>query len=131
MFNEANSVENFIRDLLCSPPATTRVRTIREQDAAYTPIWQYIPATQLRRKETDVLVEADLREALARLNPEIAAQPARADEVLHRLHTIIASVPSEGLVQANEKFAGWLLGEHTMPFGPNNEHTTVRLIHLG
>ncbi len=129
MFNEANSVENFIRDLLCSTPAATRIMTVREQaTSAYTPIWQYIPATQLRRKETDVLIEADLREALMRLNPSIAAQPARADEVLHRLHTIIASVPSEGLVQANEKFASWLLGEHTMPFGPNNEHTTVRLI---
>ena len=31
-------------------------------------------------------------------------------------------------MRANEEFTAWLRGERTMPFGPNNQHTTVRLI---
>jgi hypothetical protein len=52
----------------------------------------------------------------------------RADEVLYRLRTIPLSVQSEGLVRANELFAGSLRGEKSMPFGERGEHTPVRLI---
>jgi len=31
-------------------------------------------------------------------------------------------------VRANEKFAAWLNGEHSMPFGKNGEHVPVRLV---
>ena len=75
-----------------------------------------------------MLVEPWLREALIRLNPEIAAQPDRADEVLYKLRAIVLSVRSDGLIRANEEFTAWLRGERSMPFGPNNEHVTVRLI---
>jgi type I restriction enzyme, R subunit len=69
-----------------------------------------------------------VREALIRLNPEIAAQPDRADEVLYKLRAIVLGVRSDGLVKANEEFTAWLRGERSMPFGPNHEHVTVRLI---
>ena len=69
-----------------------------------------------------------MREALIRLNPEISADPDRADEVLYRLRAILLSVKGEGLVRANELFAGWLRGEKSMPFGERGEHTQVRLI---
>ena len=36
--------------------------------------------------------------------------------------------PRTRLVRANENFSAWLRGEHSMPFGPNNEHVPVRLI---
>jgi type I restriction enzyme R subunit len=75
-----------------------------------------------------VLVEQWVREALIRLNPEIAAQPDRADEVLYKLRAIILSVRSDGLIRANEEFTAWLRGERSMPFGENNEHVQVRLI---
>jgi type I restriction enzyme R subunit len=75
-----------------------------------------------------VLVETHLRDALVRLNPEIAAQPDRADQILYKLRAIILAVRGDGLVRANEEFTAWLRGERTMPFGPNNQHTTVRLI---
>jgi hypothetical protein len=39
-----------------------------------------------------VLVEALLREALIRLNPEIAEKPDRADEVIYKLRAILLSV---------------------------------------
>ena len=69
-----------------------------------------------------------MREALIRLNPEIAAQPDRADEVLYKLRAILLGVRSDGLVKANEEFTAWLRGERSMPFGPNGEHVTIRLI---
>jgi type I restriction enzyme R subunit len=74
------------------------------------------------------MVESWLRDALIRLNPEIAAQPDRADEVTYALRAIMLSVQGDGLVRANENFMAWLRGEKTMPFGPNGEHVTVRLI---
>ncbi len=69
-----------------------------------------------------------MREALIRLNPDIAAQPERADEVIYKLRAIVLGVRSDGLVSANEEFTAWLRGERSMPFGPNHEHVTVRLV---
>jgi type I restriction enzyme R subunit len=128
MFNEANCVENFIRDLLCGKRQVPQKREVREHASSYMPEWHYVPATQLKRAESDVLVEHDVRAALIRLNPEISAHPDLADEVLYKLRAIILAVRSDGLVRANEEFATWLRGERTMPFGPNNEHTPVTLI---
>ncbi len=110
MFNEQTAVENLVRDL-----------------AAHQE-WQFVPGNQLPRKLDDVFIVPQLRKALIRLNPSIADQPDRADEVIYKLRAILQSVPSEGLVRANELFASWLRGEHTMPFGPGGEHVTIRLI---
>ena len=46
-----------------------------------------------------------------RLNPTIAANPDRADDVIYQLRAIIMGVRSDGLVKANEAFADWLTGE--------------------
>ena len=137
MFNEQNSVENFVRDLLCGPQPAAGPR-IGEQRAVYhteaaTPQpqslgWSFLPASQLPRATGDVLVEPHLRDTLIRLNPEIAARPDRADEVLYRLRAILLSVNADGLVRANEEFTAWLRGERSMPFGPHGEHTPVRLV---
>jgi len=137
MFNEQNAVENFVRDLLCGPQGAAGPR-IGEQRAVYhteaaTPQppslgWSFLPGAQLPRATTDVLVEPHLRDALIRLNPEIAARPDRADEVLYRLRAILLSVAADGLVRANEEFTAWLRGERSMPFGPHGEHTPVRLL---
>jgi hypothetical protein len=56
-----------------------------------------------------------LRLALIRLNPGIAAQTDRADEVIYVLRAILLSVQADGLVRANENFMAWLRGEKTMP----------------
>jgi type I restriction enzyme R subunit len=133
MFNESNSVELFIRDLLCGKTG----KQIGEQPGLYAGAlsqlargqgWVYKPADKLHRSTQDVLLEDELRAALIRLNPEIAEQPDRADEVLYRLRAVLLSVKSDGLVRANEEFTTWLRGERSMPFGPNHEHTSVRLI---
>src|SRR6266702_4232691 len=74
------------------------------------------------------MVEPWVREALIDLNPEIAAQPDRADDVIYNLRACILSVQADGLVRANENFMAWLRGEKTMPFGHNGEHVPVRLV---
>lgn len=110
VFNEQNTVEDYIRDLLVKMG------------------WKYIPKDKLPRQDADVLVEEHLREALIKLNPEIAEKPERADEILYRLRAIMISVRGTGIVKTNEEFTKWIRNEKTMPFGENSEHTTVKLI---
>jgi type I restriction enzyme R subunit len=135
MFNELTTVENYIRDLLSGRQSSGQIRELptaySAANTAFTAAglgWEYIPSGSLPRAETDVLVEKHLRDALIRLNPEIAAQPSRADEVIYHLRAILLGVHSDGLVKANEQFTAWLRGEKTMPFGPSHQHVPVRMI---
>ena len=114
-FNEANTVEAFISDLLSGyPPGSSKPsqkaasrKVGEEQPPAYVTAgrnerglgWHHVPAAQLPRRIQDVFVEEYIREALIRLNPTIAAQPDRADEVLHKLRAIVLSVRSDGLIR--------------------------------
>jgi len=146
-FTEANTVEKMILDTTASRHGGELSAWKEEQlgwkdslgnemaeassiprQAAADARWEYLPAVQLPRKTGDVMVEPWVREALIRLNPDIAAQPDRADEVIYNLRACILSVQADGLVRANENFTAWLRGEKTMPFGPNGEHVTVRLV---
>ena len=134
-FNEENTVEQLVLDTLSD---RDNQWCVAEPQADYLDShltlhisnlkWRFVSAEELPRQHSDVLVESMVRDALIRLNPEIKAQPDRADEVLYRLRTIHLSVQSEGLVRANELFAEWLRGEKSMPFGERGEHTPVRLI---
>ena len=128
MFTESNTVEAYIRDRLAGQAKRARGEVVREVGRSYGLGWQYLPPADVLRQPQDVLVERWVREALIRLNPEIAAQPDRADDVLYKLRAIIMSVRSDGLVKANEEFAAWLTDERSMPFGPNGEHVTIRLL---
>ena len=106
---------------------------VQEPQASYGPSpkgigWRYAAPAEVPRQIQEVLVEPWLRDALIRLNPEVAAQPDRAEEVLYKLRAIVLSVRSDGLIRANEEMTAWMRGERTMPFGPNNEHVPVRLI---
>lgn len=128
MFNEENTVEQMVLDTLCGSMPQNMVAESQAIYRAGSPKWQFYSDESLNRKHSDVFVEDMLRDALLRLNPEIKQQPDRADEVLYRLRAIVMSVQGEGLIRANEHFSEWLRNEKTMPFGKNNEHTTVRLI---
>src|SRR5689334_15165081 len=109
-FNEANSVRDFVRDL------------VRSIDV------QFLPGGELSRTTGQVLLEQQVKTALIRLNPEIEAEPGRADEVLHQLRAIILSARhAANPVVANEGFMAWLTGQKSMPFGPDGSHKTVRL----
>ena len=134
-FTESNTVEAYVRDLLAGPVKAVPANTAQEPQASYGTSpkgigWRYAAAAEVPRQIQEVLVEPWLREALIRLNPEIAAQPDRADEVLYKLRAIVLSVRSDGLIRANEEMTAWMRGERSMPFGPNNEHVPVRLIDL-
>lgn len=71
MFNEDNTVEQMI---------LTRL----QQNW-----WHYVPAEELPRKQNEVLVESMVKSALIRLNPEIAEDPSRADQVIYKLRSPI------------------------------------------
>src|SRR5690349_11458219 len=130
-FNEGNTVEAFVRDVLCG--GITHYTAVgpglaRRSGQVSGLGWHFLAGRDLPRQPHEILVEDQVREALIRLNPEIAAEPDRAEDVLHRLRAIILSVRTDGLVKANEEFAAWLNGERSMPFGEHGEHVTVRLI---
>ena len=130
-FNEANTVEAFIRDLLCGGVTDDTVvgpGLARQNNQLAGLGWHYLSHHDLPRQPQEALVEDHLREALIRLNPTIAANPDRVDDVLSRLRAIIMAVRSDGLVKANEEFAAWLNGEKSMPFGENGVHVTIKLI---
>ena len=130
-FTESNTVEAFVRDLLCGGVThhTAVGPGLARREGSLAGLgWHYLAPQHLPRQAHEVLVEDHVREALVRLNPEIAAQPDRADDVLYRLRAILMGVRADGLVKANEEFAAWLCGERSMPFGADGEHVTVRLI---
>lgn len=136
-FTESNTVEQMILDAVAKrggkQPSMLREDALRYGgeslgDELRQTCWSYVPASQVPRRPSDVMVEAWLRDALIRLNSEIAAQPDRADEVIYNLRAILLSVNADGLVRANENFMAWLRGEKTMPFGHNGEHVPVRLM---
>lgn len=134
-FTESNTVEAYLRDLLSGPTKTLPITTIQESPPSYGPNskgvgWHYVAPADVARQAQEVMVESWLREALIRLNPEIAKQPDYVDEVLYRLRAIVLSVRSDGLIRANEEMTAWMRGERSMPFGPNNEHVPVRLLDL-
>jgi len=130
-FNEANTVEAYLRDNLCG--GVTHYTAVGPGLARRTGKisglgWHYLSPTDVPRQPQEVVAEPFVREALIRLNPEIAANPDRAEEVLYKLRAIVLSVRSDGLIKANEEFTAWLRGNRSMPFGPNHEHRTVRLV---
>ena len=132
-FNEANTVEAYLYDLLSGPAKVAPANVVQEPISAYGRAhkglgWRRIASADIPRQTQEVLVEKWVREALIRLNPEITADPELADQVLYKLRAIILSVRSDGLIRANEEMTAWLRGERSMPFGQNNEHVPVRLI---
>ena len=129
-FNEKNSVEHFIiHNLTGVNLNNARGGMVKEESVGYGDVkWKYVQSELLQREMTDVFVEKELIDALCRINPEIAAQPKFADEVIHKLRAILLSVGNVGLVRANEEFSKYLRGEINMPFGKNGQHVPVRLI---
>ncbi|WP_304236544.1 type I restriction endonuclease, partial [Jiulongibacter sediminis] len=126
-FNELNSVEYHIIHQL-SGTNLNMPNVAAEPGEDFKVRWKYRSAAELKREVNDVLVESELKEALVRINPEIATKPERAEEVIYKLRAILISVRQIGLVKANEEFYKWLTGDKTMPFGENNRHVPVRMI---
>ena len=135
-FTESNTVEQMIIATI-SKHSSHAMSVLQENppgwgdslgDELHPVPWSYVSTLDVPRKTNEVMVESWLRLALIHLNPEIAEQPDRADEVIYALRAILLSVQADGLVRSNENFTEWLRGEKTMPFGPNGEHVSVRLV---
>lgn len=113
MFNEDNTVEKMVID------------TINKNG------WTYISADKLPRDYTDVMVESMVKEALIRLNPEIADEPSRADEVIYKLRTLILTVQPHNLVTQNELFKKLIFEDNSYPFGKDGRMVPIRFFGTG
>lgn len=125
-FNELNSVEHYIIHQLSGVNLNSKVA--QEPQLGYGAQWVYKSSEEIGRGVNEVLVESELKDALIRLNPNIAAKEELADEVIYKLRAVLIAVNQVGLVKANEEFFKWMTGEKTMPFGENNRHVPIRLI---
>ena len=90
MFNESNTVEAYLYDLLSGPAKPVAVNIVQEPESHYGHAhkglgWRRIASADFPRQTQEVLVEKWVREALIRLNPEIAADPDKA--LLDFLHS--------------------------------------------
>ncbi|MEI6520468.1 MAG: HsdR family type I site-specific deoxyribonuclease [bacterium] len=131
VFTELNSVEYFVvRQLTGVNLNQVKAGMMNEEAVPYgdSAQWRYVQPELLVRSITDVLLENELKAALIRLNPAIAANPEYAENVINKLRAILITVNNVGLVRANEEFARWLCGEISLPIGKDNEHVNIRLI---
>lgn len=108
MFNEDNTIEQMI------------ISTLKDNG------WKYIPAESLQRECSDVMVTPMVRDALIRLNPEIAEDPSRADEVIYKLRTLMMPFAPDNLVAQNETFKKRVFEENSYPFGRDGRMIPIR-----
>lgn len=93
--------------------------------------WEYIPAEDLPRNYTDVMVEPMVRDALIRLNPEIAANPSYADEVIIKLRPLFMQARATDLVTLNEEFKNQIFEKNAFPFGENYSYIPITYFGMG
>lgn len=108
MFNEDNTIEQMV------------ISTMKSNG------WKYMTAEELDRDYSDVMVESMVKDALIRLNPAIAEDPSRADEVIYKLRTLMLSVQAHNLVTQNEQFKKMVFEENSYPFGKDGRMIPIR-----
>ena len=111
-FTESNTVQAALIDRLAQPDLG----------------WELADPRSLEREETSALIEPEIAAALLRLNPVIAAEPARVDQVLPALRAAVLSSVEDGLVAANERMMNWLRGRQEVQFVGEPAPVPVRLI---
>lgn len=110
-FNEIDTIENHI------------IETLKLGG------WTYVPPARLKRKVDEIYEENLLTEALIRINPSIARDPNRADEVIYRLRAPLIAARSDGLVSSNEALMKMFRGDDfSFAFGENGEHEPISVI---
>jgi len=108
LFNEDNTIEQMVLSSLISNG------------------WKFIDSENVPRELSDVIVESMVKESLIRLNPEIAAEPSRADEVIYKIRSLILSVQPHNLVTQNELFKKMIFEENSYPFGKDGRMVSIR-----
>lgn len=94
-------------------------------DACVAAGWRYVPADELPRDHGDVLVDSMVKNALIRLNPCIAENPAHADTVIYKLRSLISTVQPHDLVTQNERFKKLVFEENSFPFAPDGRSISI------
>ncbi|MCR4661609.1 MAG: HsdR family type I site-specific deoxyribonuclease [Clostridia bacterium] len=89
--------------------------------------WKYIPAEELPRNYSDIMVEKYLKSALIRLNPEIFQNPSYADQVIYKLRTFFLETETHNLIDLNERFREFVLEHNSFPFGQNGKSVPVQI----
>ena len=107
MFNEDNTIEQMA------------ISTLSKAG------WKYVEADNLDRNYTDVMVESMVKDALIRLNPAIAEEPSRADEVIYKLRALIMSTDENNLITQNEAFKRFVFEQNSFPFGKDGRAISV------
>jgi type I restriction enzyme R subunit len=113
-FNEANTIQAAVIDRLA------------KSDMG----WTQVAPEQLGREDISALIEPDISEALIRLNPVIAKDPNRVDQVLPLLRAAVLSSFEDGLIAANERMMGLLRGAQEVHFVGDPAPLPVKLIHF-
>jgi type I restriction enzyme R subunit len=111
-FTEASTIQAAVADALAKPSMG----------------WVEVHPDALQRTQSSVLIEPDVTETLLKLNPAIAADAARVDQVLPALRAAVLSVTDDGLIAANELMMNWLRGREALQFVGENAPLPVKLI---
>lgn len=90
--------------------------------------WTEMHPDALERQDISALIEPDITDALIKLNPGIAADPGRVDQVLPAIRATVLSVVEDGLIATNERMMSWLRGREAVQFAGEPAPVPVRLI---
>lgn len=108
-FNETNTVEPLI------------IQALIESG------WKYVKPEDLNRPFSSVMQEDLLKEALIKINPEIAEDVSRAEEVIRRLRTVIISSENHNLIRQNELFKEAIFEKNSYPFGEDGKSVDIKV----
>ncbi len=98
-------------------------------DCAKANGFTFIPAEQLDRDYSDVLLESVLSKKLLELNKgEYVDGESFVTEAILSLRKIINSAESKGMILANKEFFEWINGDHSLKQGKDNKDITVHYI---
>lgn len=87
--------------------------------------WTYIPSDQLSREYSDAFVGSMVKSALIRLNPVIAEDENKANEVIFKLRALFLSTNSQNLVTQNELFKQLVFEKNSFPFGKDGKQISI------
>lgn len=87
--------------------------------------WTHVEGKNLPRTTQQVFIEADLRDAIERLNPELAG---RTDAVFAKVRQVALSAEAEGLMVVNEEFTHLLRGGGTVLMPDTNHDEPFQLL---
>lgn len=87
--------------------------------------WKYIPPEEISRDYSDAYVESMVRDALIRLNPVIAEDESRADDVIYRLRALFLSTNQQNLITQNEAFKQLVFERNSYPFGKDGKQVAI------